>query len=510
MDSYRALALHARGIAVRTAVWALILLVASVVSVLAWLVLGVESQINLLWTAVTAAATLGLIHLVFWEPRVRAGLIKPLALRTVLDEINNVDVQQFLGNTLSAMRIFRRNKGRMKNLPTNLHGFPIRTPNGIGFLPRPRWLSQRDLFDELGSCVAETCLSSDRLWGEIGAQLRLFLETKDTLRDGSHDWNPFKLDIPAKLRELERDYPEFDSDRPLHFAELSGILKREGIHVFKEGGMEILSAFVSYTDADGRVQNAVFLHAGAHPAMQEFALAHEMGHWFLHVKWRTPCGGGASGFYLHSSHEWGALEEDADRIARFALFPARYLSEKDIYEGLTDDSLVAEFLEPLSGTDDDRMKRYITVQAQRRIRQFRRYKQTLANIQLPEKQIEQDDVPSVLNYFGDAYKWARVSADKIVVNCSESYSQELAKLGRDEFLKHSPHVLNDLTVARFRESTEKQWGHRINKRKPTFYFTVLQFKDNPEKRAAVYAIPVFTGERPDGSVAIVCPLGSPN
>jgi PAS domain S-box-containing protein len=195
-------------------------------------------------------------------------------------------------------------------------------------------------------------------------------------------------------------------------------------------------------------------------------------------------------FFLHSFHDLGPFENEANKIAMIALFPTPYLSWCDVFDNLDTDYLLGEFtsgMAPVTGRLADYMKAY----TRKRIEGYRKYRQLqLQAMQLPDTLIREAAIKPLLEHVLVGIAWARLDEKHTLIDANERYA-ELFGLTKKDLIEKRYNLIEDLTDESLKEQTKKQMDIKRKSLKPKFYFTKYK---NPAKQESfpvtIYAFPI--------------------
>jgi PAS domain-containing protein len=407
---------------------------------------------------------------------------RPSVAADLISQINSVHVQQFLANTISVLEAFGACKDRMRSLPELNSAFPFRRF-------QEQILTERDLEIAIIDATKHTKISEKSINQYIRRARNEFRKLQgEPLRVGYFE----KVDVRKIVHGIEKKHKKFNGFEILHLTALKEIFEREGLDVITLEELEVLSAIVEYKDNQGERTHAVLIKKGkdVHQALREFALAHEIGHWFAHLKNEQIQKNPDREFYLHSLHDLGPFENEANKIAMIALFPTPYLSWCDVFETLTAEHLFREFTKGMPAVGErlaDNMREYI----KRRIEGYNKYRQLqLQELKLPDKALTEAALKSLLDFWiGDA-SWARLDDNYVVVDANEQYAS-LFNLSKKELLDNKYNLIDDLTEESLRERTRQQLERKRTNKKPKFYFTKYKSPVNEEViPVTIYAFPI--------------------
>lgn len=400
-------------------------------------------------------------------------------------QLNTVHVQQFIANIISVLESFRKLKEKMQDLPELNEAFPRRFQEEV--------LDDTDLIRTIKSVTKQTRLTEEHVIEYIERKKKAFLQTQGLSIGGDFE----KRDVREIIQQIEHKHKHFNGFEILHEARLMQILKDEGLEIIPLKGIEVLSAIVQYRDNQEKSHHAVLVKNDddIHPALKEFVLAHEIGHWFLHIDSgeveRTHYN---IDFFLHSFHDVGPFENEANKIAMIALFPTPYLSWCDVFDKLDVDHLLQEFtinMPPVTG----RLERYMKAYIKKRIEGYHKYRQLqLQQLRLPDTLIKEAAIRPLLEHVLMGVAWARLDENAILVDANEKYA-ELFNLTKAELIEKKYSLIDDLTEESLKEQTKKQMEIKEKTLKPKFYVTKYK---NPIRQevipVTIYAFPIINDD----------------
>lgn len=418
--------------------------------------------------------------------RRKEGITDPLSA-----QINSVHVQQFLANAITVLEAFRRLKDQMQTIPELNTAFPYRLREGV--------LDDEDLEAVIKKTARQTNISREEIDEYIQRNKNLFLKTQGLAVGNSFDQ---RITVHEILNKIEEKHPDFNGFEIFHEAQLTEIFKQEGLDVIPLDGLKVLSAIVEYKDKQGGPKRVVLVKHDneVHQALREFVLAHEVGHWFAHLDNDKDHQGRNIDFYLHSFHDLGPFETEANKVAMIALFPTPYLSWREVFDELNEEYLFADFTKGMSPVQEN-LAQYMKAYIKRRIRTYRKYRQLkLQRLTLPEGELLEDDVQPLLQGVLKNLRWARLDENYNVVDANENYAK-LFNLSRDELLagKYNlvEHLTDDTPLSQtgdtLREMTRRQLEIKRKQLKPKFYFTRYKNLTKPNEESVlvtIYAFPI--------------------
>jgi len=377
---------------------------------------------------------------------------------------------------------------------------------------------------EIDVCKRRLSTSEDSLFQRIQQNARTFVSTQSLIQ--KRQIVPEEIDLRKEIARVAENYPQFNtSHEPVHEPQLLPILEGEGLQKpIPIPDFTLLSACASHIDPEtGQEHYRFYIKDGLYPALRDFLIAHELGHWWLHLQ-RGKLQPATESFYLHSAHEWGRLEDQADIFALITIFPTPYVSWCELEGGGTLDPsiILQEFCKSLHSPRlqlQERMLTYIN----KRIAIYNRYKKFLTldlqRLRLPDGPIPPDALAGVLALLNfNKYCWAQLDKNYVVTNCSDSWAQ-LYELDAATIKKRKLNVVTDLTPTELQIRVRQQLNWKKENLRSTLYFPHYQ---HPESRQPfpvminAYAT-IGSDGKYSGSIGIVTPypatvgaLESPN
>lgn len=288
-----------------------------------------------------------------------------------------------------------------------------------------------------------------------------------------------------------------------HEEQLQKVFNNEGIEVYYLDKLPFLSLLVEYQTEDGQRHYAAVIRAGLHQALKEFLLAHEMGHWFLHVSADFAARYEQVDRFLRSPAQRKLLEKEADNFGMNVLFPSAYLADWMIFHGgLTADDLLNEFIcgmEPVSERLRTAMRRYIG----EHIEKFRKVQKAEEPgfLTLEVESIEEKDLEGLLiliHKAKDTVYWVRLSKNSTIMDASVN-SEDLFGLSKDEIIGLTP---VDLVVPEEIDRMKLRAQYRKENKKAIYYFTEVQNKkEDSSHHVVVYSFPILNEGEYVGAMA---------
>lgn len=293
-----------------------------------------------------------------------------------------------------------------------------------------------------------------------------------------------------------------------HEAQLRSVFESEGIDVCYIKKSPFLSLLVEYQTEDGEKHHAAVIRAGLHQALNEFLLAHEMGHWFLHVNAKSAARYEQIDRWLRSPAQRRFLEEEADNFAMAVLFPPAYLADHVIIQGgLSVDNLFDEFvagMKPVGERLRTQMRHYM----RDHIVKHKKFKkaQEPSFLTIEVESVEEDGVPALLALIKkgkDPVHWVQLNKESHIIEASDN-AEALFGRTKNEILSSTP---IDLVVPEERARMKLRSEYRRMKKKAIYYITeVLNKKENKRRKVMVYSFPILNNSEYVGAIAALRPL----
>jgi hypothetical protein len=425
-------------------------------------------------------------------------------LRSIAENINDSYVQQFLANQISALRILSDPSLQTSRLEL-LHAYPFAAVQerneALGVAHHATESMLRDAIEQFAK---ETGTPFREVLGEITQRGTTFASNLNSIKD--RRVIPSSLDLKTRIDEIAAEVPLFNSlYRPLHHSDLLAIAAKVGVRVISVPGLILLSLCASARIGDEEVETVVFVKDDVlHPALIEFLIAHELGHYWLHTR---PDRDRRSfeDLYLRSALDWGHIENEADSLALVLLFPTPYLSWCEHEDRLDTESVLADFTRgmpaPPAAALYDRMRDYI----QKRIDSYRLYKINLDHGGfLPRDPLTTAQAQMVIELLADDRCWFATDQHYVIRNCSRSFAA-LFDLSPRVLVERNWHVINDLTSRDLQERVERLL-HDPAKERATFFFSDLHNIDTGAVvTVTVTALRIVDRGAYEGTLALVTP-----
>lgn len=407
----------------------------------------------------------------------------------IYSNINGVYVQQFLANVGATFQAYRAlyRQGKISGIPDMISAYPRRRLESQ--------LSARDIRKTIESAIKGTALDTEMVNEYLDLDLDAFLRTQREAKMFGHE----KVKLRKVADEMERNHPEFYRYRPLHYEDLRRISEAEGLEVIKLKDLKVLAGLITYTSTEGEQKYAILMRddESVHQALREFALAHELGHWFAHIKGSQPEKIEELNIYLSSLHDLGQFEDEANKVALITLFPAPYLSQCEVNKMLDAQSIFAQYLGGMKDTEQrdpgpqlrDNMISFIDM----RIENYQEHRLTwLQQIGLFDRPLRKEGVGPLANHIGSWMAWAELNDNYIVVNANDKFAG-LVGLTREELLESKIDV-RMLSTEETRSITSAQLEEKRKDLTPKCYVTnYANLKTKKEFPVTIFAYPIVEG-----------------
>jgi PAS domain S-box-containing protein len=409
--------------------------------------------------------------------------------RSISADINGVYVQQCLANIISVFRSALALAGQTQSLPEMKSAYPRRLPE------RP--LTDNDLHQSIQAVLQGTATTRSEVEDYIKQHLNQFLRTQRQ----STVFGSEKVEIRKVFRELEEKYEQLYEFRPLHEADLKSIFAGEGLRTIQIKGLPVLAALVQYVDTDNTRKEAVLIKddPSVPQALKEFAMAHELGHWFAHIKPELSKNAENVDFYLHSFHDVGPFEKEANKIGMLILFPTPYLSWCDLYGKLTAEMVLAKYNEGIPEEPDRPRKNGMLSNMQEfvqlRIEGYKNYRRIwLEHLRLPDMPFTERTVPFLIEDLFKDFRWARLDSDYFITDANDRFA-DLIGLTLDELLGEKRSIL-EVTHPSVRDTTLQQLEKKRNEVVPKFYIAkYVNLRTQKVIPVTVYAFPIIDQDK---------------
>jgi PAS domain S-box-containing protein len=220
-------------------------------------------------------------------------------------------------------------------------------------------------------------------------------------------------------------------------------------------------------------------------------LAHELGHWFAHIKHKRFKNADYANYYLHSFHDAGPFENEADKIAMIALFPTPYLSWCDVLGDLNTDYLFDQFTQKDWSSVTSKLAGIMRANITRRIASYKNYRNLkLQQLNLGNTALREGTIQQLRHDVLKEHSWARLDENDVVVDANEKYAA-LFGMSVSDLLKKQYHISDDLTAESLQSDMRKQLKEKRQSLRPKFYITKYRNPLNDEEiPVSIYAFPI--------------------
>lgn len=432
-------------------------------------------------------------------------------------DLHDIDVQQSFVSAWAALFVgvyiakYRKRKGLValssatyieSSFPLAL--FPNNTTQEL-----PRYLTINDLYQaslnyqkEIGRPIEEAIA--------IIAEHVSDLEERRVTIDSSESLSFLETNAPRQFNITDPALIINAKERVIsgielqHEEQLKNVFEKEGIEVHYLTDLPFLSLLVKYETEDKAIHHAVVIKQGLHQALREFLLAHELGHWFLHIK----NGERATEVrrFLRSSGRETFLEKEADGFGISVLFPPPYLADWLFLKRapLSVDGLLNEFIagmEPVSDGLREEMKRYLS-DLLCKYEKFKKDKEP-SFLSIEVQWIEEEKLDTLLTLIHqgtDSAYWVRLADDSKIMDASDKCS-ELFGLSKEDLKGTTPF---DLIIPEEKSRMELRAKYRKEWQQAIYYFTEIQDRTSHKTYPVmVYSFPVLKDGKYSGAMAAI-------
>lgn len=318
---------------------------------------------------------------------------------------------------------------------------------------------------------------------------------------------PKPTDIIDPTKIINEKQPILSGNQLRHEDELRRVFENEGIEVCYVSKLPFLSLLVEYQTEDGE-KYAAIIKEGLHQALREFLLAHEMGHWFLHVNAKSGDRFEQMNRWLRSSAQHRFLEEEADNFAMAVLFPAPYLADHvTIYGGLTVENLFNEFVAGMNPVGEKlraQMLHYIRDHIEK-LKRFKKAKEP-SFLTIEVESVEESDLEVLLTLIRkgkDPVDWVRLDENSFIVEASQNAGKLFGR-SNEEIILSKP---TELVIPEEVKLMVARSEYRRKKKKAIYYITEVTNKaENTTRKVIVYSFPILNNGQYVGAIAALRPL----
>jgi PAS domain S-box-containing protein len=431
-----------------------------------------------------------------------------------LGQYDSLDVKQTLVSAQAALlvSILLHDHRRKKKMSAMARAARLKHSFPISLLPSENHAGHLLGVDELYETCRQYHERNDRPISEAFdaiAEHVSDLVKRRVILDSSSDLSFIEDNAPRPFNFTDSTMMMSEKGRVLsgielrHETQLIEFLAKEDIAVHYLEGLPFLSLLVGYETEDGDEHFAVVIKEGIHQALKEFLLAHEMGHWFLHVNDRARNTQVAR--YLRSSGRGTFLEKEADNFGMTVLFPPAYLADWVILKKgeLSVDALLDEFTcamtQEIRPTLRGEMRRYIGDLIEK-YEAFKKDKEP-SFFQIEVASIEEENLKGLLDLVyqaKDTVYWVRLSHDSSIIDASNDCENLFGK-SKDEIKGTTP---LELVIPEERERMRLRAEYRMQNKKAIYYFTeVWNKKQNTSHPVVVYSFPILKSGEYVGAMA---------
>lgn len=321
------------------------------------------------------------------------------------------------------------------------------------------------------------------------------------------------LELAGTFRDVRRRFPGFNNI-PATRKSLEDMLKADGVHVRRlSQPLPLLSALVFQpTENGGHALVALRADDRVHPFVQDFVLAHEVGHWHLHFCPLTASRSNSKpeDRFIEYSTIWDEVnlsiaDKQADAFALLAFFPTPELMNLEAQQPLTPDLLVRTFVEPRypEFPISERFRTELHWYAQERLRIYRKHldRQLREPARIAKQFIRQDQLKTVLDLLGQDRAWGVLDGDSLLVDFSTEFAALLGVVDPESIRGKSA---RDFVTARWQEYVDREIAVEQARHVSRFFAVGYKHTNGSEVLATVYALPILdSDDHYAGSLGIV-------
>jgi PAS domain S-box-containing protein len=299
--------------------------------------------------------------------------------------------------------------------------------------------------------------------------------------------------IYEKIGNLSISNDIFNKDSILHEDAICDIFRSEGLEIYYQTGLKTLASIVRYQDSRENTQKyAVFVKddQNVHPSHRTFAIAHELGHWLLHIKDNEVLKNNSRlEAYLHSLNSYGPFEDEADTVAVIALFPTLVLCEFEALGKLTPKHLLNEFTKNMDAIANSSLEKNWTAYLEKRIEIYKRHlrekeKHMIKGFSLDY--LRERDVKMVSKLLEQDYNWAIQDSDYNIISVNDNFVK-FSGFSKEEFADKKTSVL-DLIDESAKEQMKQQLDQKRIDGTSKFYTTKYKYKKG---FVSIYSVPIL-------------------
>lgn len=425
-------------------------------------------------------------------------------VHNLLYQINDIDVQNAFGSVIASLN-FSAIHALMYPVKV-VHTFP-RDPyedfHNRNKRETPPRLEVKDLDDAVKNYSKKLERPEKEVWKAVNNKFKTFDRTRSLLKGEILRKLP---SLREGIKDIQHSYPFFNGDSSLHQSELEEICLGEKIEFYYIDKLPLLSFMAEYDEQSIR-KRILVVRRDIHQCLKEFLIAHELGHWFLHIKteYAQRINNGNRNYYLHSSPAWKPLEVDADAFAMVALFPAPLLASYDLRDELNAEALLNDFtlnMEKLSPSLRETMVDYIN----KRIARYTEFKDKAVPVNFNIDHLEGELLDALLTICKKSTTpvgWV-ITNDQKVVTDGNDYFFDLFDKPRNEIIDKLK--TTDLVLESDRKKMEDLFEMRIKKQRNNFfYITNLKFAKKNSSRVVVKSYSILENGEYKGALGIMIP-----
>jgi hypothetical protein len=410
-----------------------------------------------------------------------------------------------VGSIATAARVRERLR-RIRKI-NHIHTFPILAGvNETGELRIPITIenlhSELETFLSESDCSVENALELVSHYIRDPEEMNLSMPAVDALFE---ELKSKRINIIDPAKEISDKHSFFTEHRLWHAAQVEQVIEDEDIDVCNVQGLKFLSLLAEYETEHGERRYVIIIKDGLPQALNEFLLAHELGHWHLHAKIILAKEFRPVTSYLRSSGQPTTfLEDQADHFAMSLLFPAPYLADQEIFqEELSVEWLYEEFMKDLPNSEKERpkLKNAMLKYIRDHITRYQEFKDDGKPMFFLEvRYVEESNLGALIKILRSTGKdrWVRLDPNSTIVDASENCTKLFGR-PLDSIIGAVP---VELIAAEEQDLMVLRAEQRKNKKKPIYYFTKL----TNGQQVIVYSFPILRDEEYMGAIAILIPV----
>ena len=430
-------------------------------------------------------------------------------LQSICAELNpdEPDVKQILVTALAAVSASIFICGAINHIRRMVRAARVRSSFPLDLaindsVNQHQHLTVNTLYESIKTYHEETGRPSREAFDAISEHVKDWRKRRVTI-DSSKDLSFLEENAPRPINIVDPTNKINEKKRILsglelrHEDQLRTVFENEGIAVHYFPELPFLSLLVEYETEGGQIHYAVLIKAGLHQALKEFLLAHEMGHWFLHISSGVAARSELVDRFLRSSASHTFLEDQADYFGMAVLFPLAYLADREILQGeLSTEQLLDEFLEGMTPEATPKLRAEMHRYIHDHLECYKAFKVNKAPkfLTIEVKSIKEKDLESLLTVIqesNETFYWVKLAKDSVIVDASDD-STELFGRPKAEIIGILP---TDLVVEEEVERMKQRGKYRMEHKEAIYYLTEVKNKEKNNSRAVmVYSFPILDDE----------------